>query len=126
MKKNFILAAMAIVASACLCSCAPDKNSAMKKLERITNDVEANYKEYTQADWEQFMNDYREADSLINVFRKEYTQEELEAIGRNKGRCAGYLVKGAVNKGKQQLESAGKKVKSMIEGFSDAVEKQER
>ena len=93
--------------------------SAIRDLEVLLNEIEANYQSYSEEDWENMSLSYSAIEE--ELAKHEYTDEELKEIGRMKGRCLGYLTKQSIKEIEKQLEDFGKELEGGIEGFLEIL-----
>ena len=116
--KRLLLLFATIFVSATLFACTP-KNP-VKKLKKLADKVEQNYKTYTADDWEDIAQQYSE---LKAEFEKdERTKEELKEFARQKGRIKGYMTKKTLNKLGKKVEGLANELEGGIEGFFEAIE----
>ena len=107
-----------IFVSATLFACTP--KDPVKKLKKLADKVEQNYKTYTADDWEDIAQQYSE---LKAEFEKdERTKEELKEFARQKGRIKGYMTKKTLNKLGKKVEGLANELEGGIEGFFEAIE----
>ena len=116
--KNLFLTVVTFVMLLGMISC-DSSQSAIRDLEVLLNEIEANYQSYSEEDWENMSLSY----SVIEeeLAKHEYTDEELKEIGRMKGRCLGYLTKQSIKEIEKQLEDFGKELEGGIEGFLEVL-----
>ena len=93
--------------------------SAISELENLTEKVEANYKSYTQEDWENFAASYSAIEEELSKY--EYSDEQLKKIGNLKGKCMGYMTKQTLDDFEKQLNDLPKQIEGAIEGFMDVL-----
>ena len=116
--KRLLLLFVTIFASATLFACTP--KDPVKKLKKLADKVEQNYKTYTADDWEDIAQQYSE---LKAEFEKdERTKEELKEFARQKGRIKGYMTKKTLNKLGKKVEGLANELEGGIEGFFEAIE----
>ena len=60
---------------------------------RLTEDVKANYNDYTEEDWKSFTQEYELITQELEEYRDQYSDEEKKEIGRLKGECYVYITK---------------------------------
>lgn len=114
MKKFFLFSVMALAVSL-FASCQSEKEAAYSKLQNLYEEVSANSDSYTAQDWEKFLNEFQTVDSLLSV--NEYTDEELQEIGRLKGKCASYAVKAGAEVAGKKFKEAIKEAAGILDGF---------
>lgn len=93
--------------------------SAVRDLEMLLNEIEANYQSYSEEDWEDMLMSYSAIEE--ELAKHEYTDEELKEIGRIKGRCLGYLTKQSVKDLEKQLKDLSKEIEGGIEGLLEVL-----
>lgn len=118
MKQLFKLSVLTLMASVFF-ACQSEKDAAYTQLKDLYADVEANAKNYTTEDWEKFLDKFEKVDSLISV--NEYTPEELEEIGRIKGKCAAYAVKASAKVAGQKFKEAIDEAAGAIDGLMEGL-----
>lgn len=101
-----------------LVSC-DSSQSAVRDLEMLLNEIEANYQSYSEEDWEDMLMSYSAIEE--ELAKHEYTDEELKEIGRIKGRCLGYLTKQSVKDLEKQLKDLSKEIEGGIEGLLEVL-----
>ena len=116
--RNLFLTVVTFIMLLGMISC-DSSQSAIRDLEVLLNEIEANYQSYSEEDWENMSLSY----SVIEeeLAKHEYTDEELKEIGRMKGRCLGYLTKQSIKEIEKQLEDFGKELEGGIEGFLEIL-----
>lgn len=116
--KNLIPICLCVVIMIGLISC-NKAESAISDLEDLTEKVEANYKSYTQEDWENFAASYSAIEEELSKY--EYSDEQLKKIGNLKGKCMGYMTKQTLDDFEKQLNDLPKQIEGAIEGFMDVL-----
>jgi hypothetical protein len=116
--KNLFLTVVSFVMLLGMISC-DSSQSAIRDLEVLLNEIEANYQSYSEEDWENMSLSYSAIEE--ELAKHEYTDEELKEIGRMKGRCLGYLTKQSIKEIEKQLEDFGKELEGGIEGFLEVL-----
>lgn len=116
--KNLFLTVVTFVMLLGMISC-DSSQSAIRDLEVLLNEIEANYQSYSEEDWENMSLSYSAIEE--ELAKHEYTDEELKEIGRMKGRCLGYLTKQSIKEIEKQLEDFGKELEGSIEGFLEVL-----
>lgn len=96
------------------------KESPIKNLTELTEDVKANYENYSEDDWQSFAEELEMIEHDLEQYIEEYTDEEKKEIGKLKGICLGYAAKYSVNNFKNNMENVMKEMEGIIEGFTDA------
>ena len=112
--RNLFLTVVTFVMLLGMISC-DSSQSAIRDLEVLLNEIEANYQSYSEEDWENMSLSYSAIEE--ELAKHEYTDEELKEIGRMKGRCLGYLTKQSIKEIEKQLEDFGKELEGGIDGF---------
>ena len=105
---------------ACLCSC-HSKQGPINDLADLTEDVKANYENYTEEDWNAFAEEYELIEQELEEYQDQYSDEEKKEIGRLKGKCLAYITKYSVKSFKNSMDNALKEAEGIFEGFSDAL-----
>lgn len=116
--RNLFLTVVTFVMLLGMISC-DSSQSAIRDLEVLLNEIEANYQSYSEEDWENMSLSYSAIEE--ELAKHEYTDEELKEIGRMKGRCLGYLTKQSIKEIEKQLEDFGKELEGGIEGFWEVL-----
>mgnify|MGYP003510608553 FL=1 len=116
--RNLFLTVVTFVMLLGMISC-DSSQSAIRDLEVLLNEIEANYQSYSEEDWENMSLSYSAIEE--ELAKHEYTDEELKEIGRMKGRCLGYLTKQSIKEIEKQLEDFGKELEGGIEGFLEVL-----
>lgn len=93
--------------------------SAVRDLEILLNEIEANHQSYSEEDWENLSLSYSAIEE--ELAKHEYTNEELKEIGRMKGRCLGYLTKQSIKDIEKRLKDFGKELEGGIEGLLEVL-----
>ena len=118
MKRLLLLLLATFFVSATLFACTP--KDPVKKLKKLADKVEQNYKTYTADDWEDIAQQYSE---LKAEFEKdERTKEELKEFARQKGRIKGYMTKKTLKKWGKKMDNFANELEGGIEGFLEAFE----
>lgn len=92
----------------------------VKELRELVNEVEMNYKSYTEDDLDRIMD---RLDALDKEFAKyEYTDEEQREIGRLNGRLSAYLTKVTVRNLGSILGNFAEEIGGGMEGFFSAFD----
>lgn len=116
MKKIFIL----LIGIICLVSCNTSQR-AYQDLEGFTEYIENYSDTFSDDDWEVAIMQYNAI--VENVDSHVYTDEELIAIGKLKGRCAVQFVKYSVNSTSRNINNflleADGFLQSIMDGFSE-------
>ena len=116
--KNLFLTVVTFVMLLGMISC-DSSQSAIRDLEVLLNEIEANYQSYSEEDWENMSLSYSAIEE--ELAKHEYTDEELKEIGRMKGRCLGYLTKQSIKEIEKKMEDFGKELEGGIEGFLEIL-----
>lgn len=127
MKKitSFLLVAVLALSMA---SCAKmQAKHQMHALESLTERVEKKGDSFTKQDWTEVSQEYDEICAKMNEC--EYTQEQMQEIGRLKGRFYAACTKKAINNAGGLLNglmnSVGGAIDGFMEGMSGSDEQQE-
>ena len=116
--RNLFLTVVTFVMLLGMISC-DSSQSAIRDLEVLLNEIEANYQSYSEEDWENMSLSYSAIEE--ELAKHEYTDEELKEIGRMKGRCLGYLTKQSIKEIEKKMEDFGKELEGGIEGFLEIL-----
>ena len=116
--RNLFLTIVIFVMLLGMISC-DSSQSAIRDLEVLLNEIEANYQSYSEEDWENMSLSYSAIEE--ELAKHEYTDEELKEIGRMKGRCLGYLTKQSIKEIEKKMEDFGKELEGGIEGFLEVL-----
>ena len=116
--RNLFLTIVIFVMLLGMISC-DSSQSAIRDLEVLLNEIEANYQSYSEEDWENMSLSYSAIEE--ELAKHEYTDEELKEIGRMKGRCLGYLTKQSIKEIEKKMEDFGKELEGGIEGFLEIL-----
>ncbi len=112
-----ILCALAMVS----CATAPLSN----RIDELAADVEQNYQDYTDEDWELSQDEYELLLQEYEENYQNYTKEEKDAINRAIGRYNGLLIKEGIKEAETVLKEFGERLPSLIDGFISAFETEE-
>lgn len=115
MMKRMVLSGLAAVM---LASCI--HASLAEKIDGCAADVEDNFMEWTEEDWQQARQRYEQLLEEYQENYKSYSKEEKDEINRAIGRYNGMLVKRGIKDSEKVLKDLGERVPSMIEGFMSA------
>lgn len=78
-----------LLISVTLFSCSLSKQSPIRQLEELTEDIRLHHQEYTTADWKKAYAKYEQISAEMENYQ--YSKEETEKIGEMEGECVGYL-----------------------------------
>ena len=98
-------------------SCTTSRKDPIVKLEDLVKDIRIHHQEYTTADWKQAYAEFEEISAEMENYQ--YTEEEMEKIGRLEGECAGYFMKSTV----KSLGGIENEIKGFVEGFKESLDK---
>lgn len=118
--KHLILS-LCLISLLIVASCSSPQSSAITRLETLYENASSNSDSFTSEDWEQFIYDYAETDSILNSY--EYSSEELQYINELRGRCSAFILKGAAKEVGSELEKAIDGVGSFFNGLLDELNK---
>jgi len=119
MKQLYTLISM-IALGLFLVSCTDKKISALKELESFTEEIKYSSDHYTQDEWDNAQNEFCIICEELDNY--DYTDEELNYIGRMKGECTALFARHTVSDLKKSLNRIGQEVKGFVEGFTEEVE----
>ena len=94
------------------------------KFDQYVDEVEKNYKNWTDEDWEISKEKYRK---LLEEYETNYeslTQEERDNINKAIGRYHGILLKNGFKKVDESINGFIDRLPSMFEGFMSAFEEE--
>lgn len=103
-----------IIMLLCVVSCDSPQN-AIRELESLLSEIEANYQYYSDEDWDYITMRYDEIEEKISTYQ--FTDEELKKIGHMKGKCIGYMTKQSINDLEEEIRIFSKELEGGIEGF---------
>lgn len=98
----------------CVVSCDSPQN-AIRDLESLLNEIEANYQYYSDEDWDYITMRYDAIEEKLSTYQ--FTDEELKEIGRMKGKCLGYMTQESINNLEEEIRIFSKELEGGIEGF---------
>lgn len=123
MKKYILQLFAAVCVMMAFCACNPAE-SKIDELENLVAEVEAEYKEYTEEDW-QGINEAYEA-LLLDMEQYDYNTEQHKRIGRLKGKYEAIVLKYTMSNFstimEDYAEDMGKYAGDMIEGVEGFIE----
>jgi len=95
--------------------------ASIAQLEKFTTYVETNYEDWSNAEWDKASQSY----SLIKKDLKNYqfTDEQLQKIGRYQGRCTVVFSKHKVENAGETLKKTVTKIGGFFEGIGEGLEK---
>lgn len=122
---NFVIKLSVLVLSCiftiCITSC-HSRTTPIDNLADLTEDVKANYQDYTEEDWNTFAQEYELIEQELEEYKDQYSDQEKKEIGRLKGECYAYITKYAIKTLRNNVEDAIKEAEGMIEGFTNAFQ----
>jgi len=108
-----------LLISVTLFSCSLSKQSPIRQLEELTEDIRLHHQEYTTADWKKVYAKYEQISAEMEDYQ--YSKEETEKIGEMEGECVGYFMKSSV----KSLEGLGSEIKGFFEGMGEVIKENE-
>ena len=108
-----------LLISVTLFSCSLSKQSPIRQLEELTEDIRLHHQEYTTADWKKAYAKYEQISAEMENYQ--YSKEETEKIGEMEGECVGYFMKSSV----KSLEGLGSEIKGFFEGMGEVIKENE-
>ncbi|MBP5337461.1 MAG: hypothetical protein J6Y63_08170 [Bacteroidales bacterium] len=117
MKRIALLLLAGLAALLMASSCAPISVSAEMRI--LANDVEANYKHYTQEDWDRANSYYKQYCDEYRTKKLTMSQEEKEEFREAQGRYLALVAKGAVEgvtESIQEIVPDSQEVESFLKG----------
>jgi len=106
-----------IALSLILLSCTTNPKDPIAKLEDLVKDIRIHHQQYTAVDWKQAFAEYENIS--VEMENYQYTEEEMEKVGRLEGECVGYFMKGAV----RSLGGIENEIKGFVDGFKESLDK---
>ena len=92
-------------------------------LDSFTNYLEKNSSSFSDKDWD---NDILEYSAIVEkIDSHTYTDEELVAIGRLKGKCAAQFAKRSIRNTKNELNNFLKESEGFIQSFVEEFSKED-
>lgn len=101
------------------------KQSPINRLEKLSEEIQSNAQDYTKEDWKASAEELELIEDEIEQYKSEYTDEELEEIGRLKGICLAQFTKHSIRTFKDGFEDVIKEAEGLLEGFSQGLEDKE-
>ncbi|MBQ0016399.1 MAG: hypothetical protein KBT04_05395 [Bacteroidales bacterium] len=86
-------------------------------MERLTSKIQHNATEYTEAEWQEIVDELEEIEGQLEQHRSQYTDEELREIGRLEGICFAQLTKYSILSFQDRIDDALTEVDGIMEGF---------
>lgn len=114
MKKFIVFSLMAVVLAAC-----NPQQTAVDDLATFTERLEKESAEWSPAEWDDAMQHFSEITQTIE--RYQYTDEELQEIGRLEGRCFAYFAAYAASQFEAQTHDALQELQGAVDGFLDVL-----
>ena len=121
MKKLFLKFLLVMTCFLLFVGCIDKTASALNDLESFTEELSANYKNYTQEEWNIAESQYDMICEELDNY--DYTDEELVKIGKMKGRCTAIFAAKVVHDVKGAIHRFGKEAEGFLEGISDEINK---
>lgn len=109
-----------LLAVVLLAACNPQER-ALEDLRSFAERLEANYPNYSAADWDDAVMHYSEICATLDRYKADYAPEQLEAIGRLKGRCQAIFTRHALEEGVDDFMQNIHEYKGLIEGFMEGL-----
>lgn len=100
----------------CLTACTT-KQGPISDLANLTEEVKTYGASYSEDDWKSVAKELDAIEKEIELYKDEYTNEELKEIGRLKGILLVQHTKNTVKSIKERVESAVNETEGLIEGF---------
>lgn len=85
----------------------------------LTDELEQNSDRYTTEDWENAIATYQSIIRYSDGY--EFSNEELQEIGRQQGRCLSYITKGYAKIAAKAGSSYLNQLKGIFEGFTEEL-----
>lgn len=100
----------------CLSACTT-KQGPISDLANLTEEVKTYGASYSEDDWKSVAEELDAIEKEMELYKKEYTNEELKEIGRLKGILLAQYTKNSFKSIKEDVESATKEAEGLIDGF---------
>ena len=114
-----ILGAFALMCCLMLLGSCSAKQSAMRQLSNLNNELKCESVDYTLSDWNNALGEFKQVVGKLEKCK--LSGSERVEVRRLEGECVGYLVKGAGLSAVRTVFSIGNEVKAGIEGLIDAI-----
>lgn len=99
-------------------ACTASEHKGLKQLQKFTEELQSDYKNYNDADWEESINKYEQIILLLD--NEQFTEEERYKLGNLKGTCTAIYSKYALKIFEKELRNATKELEGALEGFLNA------
>lgn len=116
--RKLLLVCVSVVMLLSLSSGTPAE-TALRDLETLVNEIEANHKSYTKDDWKNVSASYSTIEKELDKY--EYSSDDIKKIGVLKGKYVGYYTKQSVGDVGTQIKNSAKELKGGIKGFWKAI-----
>lgn len=120
-RTKFIFSLLLCTIFVLLITSCTSKHTPVNRLEKLSEELQANASEYTEEDWKTTADELELIESDIEQYKEEYTDEELKEIGRLKGICLAQFTKYSIKSFKNGLEDAMKEMEGIMEGFTQGL-----
>ena len=94
-----------------------NKQTPIKKLEKLNRTVVQESETFTTQDWENTIAEYEQIEKELSMYN--YTDEELRMIGRMKGRLWAKISKEYLNTAAEGIDTYLKMFEGALEGFME-------
>lgn len=91
----------------------------IRALEEVSHDLETNSSHYNEDDWQAVERSLIDISNELDLYRQEYTDEELVYIGKLKGKCAVYIGKHEL---KNAIDESARNVLELFGAFKGVTE----
>ena len=108
-----------LLACVFLFSSCENKQTPIKKLEKLDRALVQKSESFTEQDWENAMMEYEQIEQELSMY--DYTDEELRQIGKLKGRLFAKISKEYLNKTMDEFETQMKMFEGALEGFMEEL-----
>ncbi len=108
-----------LLACVFLFSSCENKQTPIKKLEKLDRALVQKSESFTEQDWENAMMEYEQIEQELSMY--DYTDEELHQIGKLKGRLFAKISKEYLNKTMDEFETQMKMFEGALEGFMEEL-----
>lgn len=117
--KIYIVMFLLFSAICAFVACTSPKSEAVARMQELYQETKQNYKTYSVDDWNAYLIQYNELDSLLNTF--EFTEDEKKAMGEIKGRCAAYAREASVIQENHKKSNTLRDSRGVFKGFSTGI-----
>jgi tRNA nucleotidyltransferase/poly(A) polymerase len=121
--KNYFIFCCILATTCLLVSCSPSKDRYLTEFSNFVKEIETNYKQYTDEDWEQKEIHYQQyIGKQYQRFEHKFSDSDQEQIGKLKGKYQTIKVKYQAEKFIDNASKNLQQLKGVIEGVMESVE----